>query len=274
MYDMTHDMTHPHVWHDSLVPCVERIALVLLCEWLTQMWDVTHSYVWHDSCILVAWLIHACGMTHPCVWRDSFVCATWFIHVWHDSFICVAGKSHGPRGLLGVWKDWFICAGFPVCDFTPSYVRCVSFIFATWLRHTCDVTHACVWHGSFICATWLRHMCHIAPRVPRYVTWLMHRCDMTHSWEWRDLCHDVFVRTLCLIHVCNMACSYVRCDWFIRVTWLVDICDMTHSYVRHDSFISSIREDLEFVWRKSWSYRLIDWWWEGTDRDIQRRTNR
>ena len=55
-------------------------------SWLIHMCDMTHSHVWYDSLIYVIWLTHRRCKTHSNVWHDSFVRVTWLIHMcgtWH-----------------------------------------------------------------------------------------------------------------------------------------------------------------------------------------------
>jgi len=47
---------------------------------------------------------------------------------------------------------------------------------------------------------------------------------ITHLSVW----HGSFICVTWLIHMCDMAYSYVRHDCFICVTWLIHMCDMTH----------------------------------------------
>ena len=68
---------------------------------------------------------------------------------------------------------------------------------------------------------------HICDMTHPCVTWLIHMCDMAHSWVW----HDSFMCVTWLIHMCDMTDSYVWRASFICVTCLIHMCDMTHSYV-------------------------------------------
>jgi len=77
-----HDVTHPHVWHNSS-KCVAqsymRCHRFIWATWLIGarvIW-VTHSYVKRDSSICVTWLIYLFDMTRLFVWHDSFICVTW-----------------------------------------------------------------------------------------------------------------------------------------------------------------------------------------------------
>jgi len=112
----TRDMTHSHLWHDSLISdcsptfaASERLLQLECCAfvfgiWLTHTWDMTHPYVEHDSFICGTWLVHmisdcdtnivapkrllrleCCGfayVSHLCVRHNSFICETWLIHMW------------------------------------------------------------------------------------------------------------------------------------------------------------------------------------------------
>ena len=55
------------------------------------------------------------------------------------------------------------------------------------------------------------------------VTWLIHMCDMAHSYVW----HDPFICVTWPIHMCDMTHSYVWHDPFICVTWPIHMCDTT-----------------------------------------------
>ena len=70
------------------------------------------------------------------------------------------------------------------------------------------------------------------------VTWLIHMCDMALSYVW----HDSFLRVTWLIHTCGvliptcaMTHSYVWHDSFMCVPWLIPTSDTPHSCVWHDS---------------------------------------
>ena len=59
------------------------------------------------------------------------------------------------------------------------------------------------------------------------MTWLIHMWNMAHSYLW----HDSFICETWLIHMCDMTHPY-------DIGWsMVAENDMTHSYVWHDSFI-------------------------------------
>jgi len=66
-----------------------------------------------------------------------------------------------------------------------------------------------------------------------------------HFWVYREVGGglECIIRLVCfmchrrLIHVWDMAHSYMRLYSFLYETWLILICDMTHSYMRHDSFL-------------------------------------
>jgi len=81
------DMTHWHMWHDSLT----------YVTWLIDICDMTHLHMWHDSLTYVTWLIYICDMTNWLMWHDSFTYVTWLIdicdmthlHMWHDSLTYV-----------------------------------------------------------------------------------------------------------------------------------------------------------------------------------------
>ena len=82
------DITHSHVWHDSLPSnSLHSPGLLVLLRNVSniRMCDMTHSYVWHDSFICVTWPTHMCDMTHSYVWNDSLICMT---RLWLALTIC------------------------------------------------------------------------------------------------------------------------------------------------------------------------------------------
>ena len=104
MCDMAYScvsMTHSYVWMAHW--CMSLSSwFVWMAHWLTHMCDMTHSHVWHDSLICVAWLTHMCDVTHSLyggslrplsllsmlpvylyVCHDSFVCVIWLICMWN-----------------------------------------------------------------------------------------------------------------------------------------------------------------------------------------------
>ena len=73
----TCDMTHSHVWHDSV--SIELLAEVIRVELLRMKW--LNSFVWHDSFTRVTWLI--CDTTHTCescLDLNIEYCQTWLTH--------------------------------------------------------------------------------------------------------------------------------------------------------------------------------------------------
>jgi len=125
MCDMTWDMTHSYMRHDSLI-----------CEtWLIHISDMTRPYVWHDmrhdSYIYETWLIHMWDVTHSYIRYDSSIRETLLFHI-YDSFMCVAWFFHTLQPVV---------ATTAVRDMIGSYVRHDFFIFTIL---------TCVWHDSFI----------------------------------------------------------------------------------------------------------------------------
>ena len=80
------------------------------------------------------------------------------------------------------------------------------------------VTHPHVWHGAII---WIK--------LPTY-----HLCHDDAHWH---VCHDVFTRATCRIHMCNITCGTCRIHMWRRAltcaTWRNHTCDMSHSHVQH-----------------------------------------
>jgi len=71
---LLHTCTHIHM---CVHVCKTR-RLIHVCAMipfrltgLIHTCDMTHSHVWHDSLIHVTCLIHMCDMTHSYVWHDS-----------------------------------------------------------------------------------------------------------------------------------------------------------------------------------------------------------
>jgi len=151
----------------------------------------------------------------------------------------------------------------------------------TCLIHECYIIHSCP--HSFICVTRRRNVL-----VRDLWVRIIHVCDMrvTHSCTIRliyglhnssirlirmsymtPLCawHDAFLSGTRLIHLCDMAHSYMwqvsRCPssdmtnssmWhnsFIRVTCLIELWYATHPYLSHDVFtcVTHQHECLRFV---------------------------
>ena len=66
-----------------------------------------------------------------------------------------------------------------------------------------------------------------------WVIGLIHICDMAHSYMWSDS----FIHVTRLIHTCDTPHSYLSWrDSFVWVIGLIHICDMAHSHVWSDSF--------------------------------------
>ena len=125
----------------------------------------------------------------------------------------------------------------------------------TCLIHECYIIHSCP--HSFICVTrrrnvlvrdlWVRiiHVCDM--RVTHSCTIrliyglhnssirLIRMCYMTRLCVW----HDAFLSGTRLIHLCDMAHSYmwqvslICVTWPIPLTWLIHPCDTTLSFVWH-----------------------------------------
>jgi len=235
------DMTHSHVWHDSIYMLYDSFSYA---PWLNNlwydsftyvaclnMWDVTRSHVWYDSIYVlhdsstyatwlnkcVTWPIRKCNMAQS-------VCGTWLMHmcdmtqymcdmthshVWHDSFTCV------------IWLNICVAWLFHLCDMT-RYVCNIT----QYMGHMCDMTWCTtlshVWHES-VCV-WYTHLCVQHDSI--YGTWLIHMCNMTrcstlsHAWHesicvWHEsirVWHYSFTRVTCLE---------------MRVTKRVHTCDIT-----------------------------------------------
>jgi len=187
-----------YTWHVSFI-CV---------TWLIRICDMSHSHVWRDSIVRALWLrLHVCDLiyisaiiiyfcpasTPHC--RQRLICVPWLLHkcdvfqscVWHDTFTC-------DVTYLCVCRDSFICATWHIhtCDMSHSYVGHLlqpflqphshrRFKCMTWLIHMCDVTHSYMCPHTIVCVTWLNHACTmtfplVQPSRDTFicVTWLIH----------------------------------------------------------------------------------------------------
>ena len=80
--EISRDMTHSYVWHDSLGVWHDLFTyltwLIHMCDMThSHMYDKTQSYVWHDSFTYVTWLIHIRDVTHSQMWHDSCHTLEW-----------------------------------------------------------------------------------------------------------------------------------------------------------------------------------------------------
>jgi len=152
------DLTDCHVW------CDLTHAFVI---WCITMFDMTHPHVWYDTLLWVTWLIHICdttchvwhamtypcmwhAMTYPCMWHDGLPRVTW-----HDS--CMCDMLHSP-----VWLDACTCVIWHtlMCDMThprvwrdmpcvmPCVIRHDSSACVTWHTAMCDMTYLHVRHDT------------------------------------------------------------------------------------------------------------------------------
>jgi len=129
-------LTHILLTHTCLVRCLHDIVtwLIHMCvgsPTLTYV-DMTHSHVWYDS---LTYDSFAASMTS---WHDSFTCVcdhsplshtwTWFI------LTCDMTHSHMTRSLSRWHRDM---THSHVCGITHSHIRGHdSFSLVTWLNHT------------------------------------------------------------------------------------------------------------------------------------------
>ena len=215
------DMTHTHVWHDSMI-CIrdkERLMwdtqrvhtcdthVLILGPWLIYMCDMTqwyiwenhtgypeHSYVWDTNIYRGPWRIHLCDNTHS--------------YVWHDSIIYIGVK-------------WRVMQNTQ-CRCTNSWVR------ESWYHADRSASlHIHVWHASFIRVTWPIHECDMWKPTSRWKSeFTIHTRD-TPCWHvWRDP----------FIPIISVTCE----SWQVIVIQIF-MCDMLRSYVSHNiSLVSHV----------------------------------
>ena len=85
--------------------------------WLIQICDMTHLHMWHDSLIHVTWLIHTCDTTHLHMWHDSLIPVTWLIHTCDTTHLHTCDITHVTR-LIYTHVTWLI----DTCDMTHWYM--------------------------------------------------------------------------------------------------------------------------------------------------------
>jgi len=69
------------------------------------------------------------------------------------------------------------------------------------------------------------------------VTWLIHMCDMAHSYVW----HGSFICVTWLIHMCDMTHSYVtRTTQWVRLAWMSHVTHMNESCHTYEWVMSHI----------------------------------
>jgi len=136
------DMTHSHVWFDSIHMC----DMTRLHVWhvLMTSWDFWDGYVWYDSIRMCDTPRKASIWKHSYVWHDTprksirmcdmtaFICVAKHVkhpHVWHES-IHMCDTTH----LVKHWYVWH--DSIHMCD-----MPCKAFISVTW-------KHSYVWRVS------------------------------------------------------------------------------------------------------------------------------
>jgi len=169
IWDITHwyvcvtwriDMTHLHVWHDSLIciTCDEMFRHVCATwHWdtLICMRDMTH---WHDSPTRVTWLIHVHHVGHV---AHRYICGT-----------------------IQIDKYAYVTCLIDMCDMTHWYASCGT---CRASIHMCDNTHC------YVCVTWLIKMCDMTPSCV-FPAELLGAAQInentfyitTHPYVWRD----------------------------------------------------------------------------------------
>jgi len=223
---------------------VTFICATHLYVWLSYACDslmcVTHSCVASTSILysltynhsLGKWLIRE-NVTHS--WQIWLIRGMWLLRVWYlkrvmHSHVYVCGIRNSRRLT-------HMC-GMMLGDDRYQFVT-LSYLCNVWLIHVCDMTQSCVWHDSFICVIWFTCLCDILhggwwilvcysfisvmhPHV-RWHSWF----NYTHSGVWHHA-RGIMNISSWLIYICGS---------------LIHMCDMAHSYVWHDSFI--------YVWHDS-----------------------
>jgi len=195
--------------------------------------DLTYS---HCQTVHVC---HSHTMWRVRVWLDEFVCDV--THPLIKQFMWDMTHSHDP--IVPVRRDaiplsttsrvtWLI----PIInEFTRDQISShYPTVHGDMAHSHYSIVH--VWRDSFIYVTWLIYIRDIC---------LIHMCDMTHSCVW----HDLFICVTWLIHMCDSTHSYVWHESFKWTTWPIHMCDMTHSYVWLFLFLYVTR--LIHVWHDS-----------------------
>jgi len=219
----TCDMTHSHVWHDSFT-CVTW--LMHTCDttdftfditamahiWMSHMNESWHTYKWVMSHI---WMSHVAHIRHYCHGTHMNESYEWVMsHIWMSH---VAHIRHYCSTLL--------------FDITASFVWheviCVVWLFhmgmscMTWLIHICDVAHFTsdmtglfVWHAR--CGMTLSHVIYLCDMIQFTLDITNLFVSHARSYVW----YDSFTWELDVWH-----------GSFIFVTGLIHMCDMAHSYL-------------------------------------------
>ena len=144
----------------------------------------------------------------------------------------------------------FICVCVCFCLFIyVTYICLYKYVHAC----TCIWTHICIHKYIFICSYSHALIQRTTPSflslslLHRLIGAIIHMCDMAYSYVW----HDSFTHVTWLIHVCDVTHSYVTtlihmCDVTnLYLTWLIHtrhhwfICDTTSSYVTCLIFVHS-----------------------------------
>jgi len=121
----------------------------------------------------------------------------------------------------------------------------------TYIRWLCHMTHSYMYalRDMTYSFTYIWCMCHMtySHTYAVCVTWLIHVCEMADSYVTLavgdvffyddSVTHTWAVYAKRFIHMWDVTHLYVRRDSLICATWLIDIWNMTHWYVRHDSSI-------------------------------------
>jgi len=286
------DMTISYAWHDVFI-CVRLMHVcTCLCSHTTTraLINKRHTYL-----MRMTWLIHMCDTTHSLACHDHFISVTRIIHMRHVAHSYVSMFTHNhtcftkemvhlPHScdmthsmcdmtISCVWHDSFICVTphLRMCQCPPTTTRTLTNKRYNYLIH--------VWYDSFTCVRWLLHMCdmivscvtrlihmryatwsyapvftHIHTHIDKEkthilhicdddsftcVTWLIHMCDMAISYVRHDsfMCVKWHIRMCLCSHTTTRALIKKRHTFFMHVTWLIHVCDTTISCVWHDSFM-------------------------------------
>ena len=225
------DMTHSYVRHNSLIYETRLI----------HMWDMTHWYVRHDSFICETWLMHMCAYE----WQP-FICAhvheSCLTYQWVMSHISMSHVSHINESCLIYQWVMLACDSkglvlLPLCH-ARFGVMSLSHVTHEWVYKSYEYelyeihvwhysstynfyTHSCVRHDSFVHRStllWQRFL-------PMWGTF--HSDVGCDSFALRGADSDGLV---------SLALSQFMCrhDSFVWETLLIHMRDIAHSYVRPD----------------------------------------
>ena len=142
-------------------------------------------HVWHDSFICVAWLIPMCDMTYSYVWHGFNICVTCLVHV--------LLQATGTR--IHMYNVWSVTHMSRIW-----YVTHVSHIWSVTQIHT-YVTH-------------MSHMWYVTHMSHKFT----HMRDMSHLYVWRNLflCGMSYMKCHTDSHICHTYVTHVICHTHMK----------------------------------------------------------